>query len=461
MMFINYTAKTVINIINLKLNKERRRNGIFMRSMQITLIGVISKIIPFITFPLLTKIFSVEEIGQIDFILSIAMMATTLAVIGQDSSIIRYYNEDQNENRKVTLVSSIVTTLLLNSILLYLTYLIINNQLSIFRISENNFDEVWLFSLIIGFAWSSIVDALLRTQDNIRQYIRYIICYNVIINLPVLWLYFIKNINMSEYMYFYSVCVLISGMTSLLYVRKYIVFSQLQICSSRLIKYGWPLMVVSAISLMQPLLERVLIKVMITDLELGLYSVSLKLLMLVQLPLSLLANALLIEIIKLSKKEGGGSAVKKLTKLYTYSASAIFIIFMISIDYIVLYLYDSRYAAASIYATILALGVYVYNVGGIYSSGLILAEKTHYKLFSALITSLLSIGLGYTLVPLIGVIAIPFAFLLSKCVSIVFEIRLSYVYCQIVLSEWRDANVLLITTAILSFIVLWKLAIFL
>ena len=461
MTFISYTAKTVINIRNSKLNNERRRNGIFMQSMQITLVGVISKIIPFITFPLLTKIYSVEEIGQIDFILSLAMTATTLAIIGQDSSIVRFYNEDQNENRKVTLVSSIVATLLLNSILLYLAYSIIDNKLSIFNISENNIDEVWVLFLIIGFAWSSIVDASLRSQDNIRQYISYIIWYNGIINLPVLWLYFVRKIDIVEYLHLYSVCVLTSGIISLLYVRKYIVLSQLQICSSRLIKYGWPLMAVSAVSLMQPLIERVLIKVMISDLDLGLYSVSLKLLMLVQLPLSLLANALLIEIIKLSKKEGGGLTIRKITKLYIYSASAIFLIFIMSIDYIVLHLYDSRYAATSIYATMLALGVYVYNVGGIYSSGLILAEKTRYKLFSALIASLLSIGLGYTLVPLIGIIAIPFAFILSRCVSIVFEIRFSYVYCQIIIREWRDVNVLLIATDIFSLIVLWKLTIFL
>ncbi len=455
-MFIHSTKK-MIDIRKFWTSEKYWQNRIILDSLKITLIGILSKIIPFITFPLLAKIFSVEEIGQIDFILGLVLMATTVAILGQDSCMVRFYNLDRNEKRRTTLVSSIISTLFINSSLLCLIYYAITSIFGFQDVFGSNLSVVSILFLIVGFAWSSIIDALLRSRGDIRPYISYTIFYNMVVNLPVLWLYVTGRVNIAEYLFLYSVCVMFSGVIGLLYVKKYLAFGLLQICSVRLFKYGWPMMAVSAVALMQPLLERVLIKAMINDLELGIYSVSLKLVMLVQLPFTLLANALLIEIIKLSEKKDSESVAKKLIKAYTFFSATIFLIYILTIDYIALIIYDERYSGASVYATMLALGVYIYNVGGVYSSGLILAEKTHYKLTSAIIATILAIGLGYMLVPAIGVIAIPLAFIVSRCLSTIFEIKYSFVYSKGAIRNWTDVNVLSISAAILSLVVLLKI----
>ena len=62
--------------------------------------ALLNKSITLITFPLLTRYFSVEEFGELDFLFITLGLLVIFVGCGQDSAIFRYYNECSNEKQK-------------------------------------------------------------------------------------------------------------------------------------------------------------------------------------------------------------------------------------------------------------------------------------------------------------------------------------------------------------------------
>jgi O-antigen/teichoic acid export membrane protein len=422
------------------------------RGLIFLLFGIVSKAIPFFVFPVIANSYSVTDLGLIDLFLSLIVLVSTLALVGLDSSVIRYLDSSEIGAPSIRLISNIVTSLLVTSFVLCVLLIQLK---SYFKPEIGILGDVaggYVFAVIIGMAWSAIADVVLRCQENLGKYIIFTISSNAIIYVPILLLIDMAQLSPVRYIVVYSAAMLCSGLIGLAMINKYLNFKELRFSQVKVLQYGWPLMLVSVLSLTQPLLEKLLIKGLIDDVMLGLYAVALKLLMLVQLPITLFSNALIIEIIKLSKAEDSYPKTISLINFFALVSGLICSLFILSVDTIIGEIYDKRFMKAGDVASLLALGTFIYSVGGILSSGLILAERTRYKLVSGCLAVSISLLFSYIFISSLGILAIPLGLVVSKSFAVIFELSVSQKIYGFLESFWRDVSLYLVIIFIIVFL---------
>ncbi len=368
------------------------------------------------TFPILTRIFSVEDYGNLALANATMIIVIALAKCGITTSFIRHYPEYSSQTEKEYLYSSSlfgITSLSLCVIIIYLYALFIFRGL----ISAD------LLKVLL------IVGALILLKNLYNLYATWLRAEEKVIELS--WLGFLSKAATSFggiltcVIWIKGVYGFFIGMLAVQAVA--ILFITVYFCRRRLLKigkislsilkklyfYGYPLIFYEVSSMINDYSDRFLIKFFLGSTQVGLYSVGYNLAMYAQ---ALITAPLWMAIFPIYTKmweEDGEEKTKAFlsTLLKYYSCIAILVIFGMSLtsDCLVNVLASSKYAAASKIVPLVITSVMVYGTYHITGASFFLLKQTKRIALYTITAAAMNVVLNLYLIPKYGILGAAYA----------------------------------------------------
>jgi len=421
----------------------------------------------FISFPILTRVFSVEEYGIFGLVSVTVFILVAISKFGAQYSAVRYYNEYKiGGNEKLT---TYYTTFLTQSFLFAfataLLFLLVSRIFSKFISDPLLKDLIWIVAIL------SITGSLIIRLTNFIRVEQKTKLYNVIevirrysrLGLGLFFVfYFSKTLK-----YFFSGQILIdvlviSILIYFLFLRNKINFRNF---SSSLFKksiyYGLPLLMMELATLFFRFIDRYLIQFKLTTEALGIYTVGANLSQYVQevvfLPISLAIFPLYMEI---WTNEGKEKVELFLSKTVDYLLLlCIPIVFGVCAvgKELVVFLASNKFEQAYKIVPYIVTGTMLWGFYPIFAAGLYIQKKTKVLALTIFLISCLNVVLNLVLIPIWGIKGSAVSILISYVTLTIVIVNISFKYIKL------DINLLNIVrysiASIIMFLVVYNIVI--
>ena len=382
--------------------------------------SIMAVIFPLISFPYVSKVLQVENIGKYNFVNSIVSYYVLLASLGITTYAIREgakYRDDVENIKKFA--NQIFSINIFSTIVSYIMLII-----SIVTIPK--FQNYML--LIIIFSIQMIFNAIgVEWIYSIYEDYLYITVRSIVIQIVSLLAMFLLVRKKSDY-YTYALITVIANAGA--NVFNYI--HAKSFCKiSFTYKIDWkrhlkPIMIIFATSIATTIYvnsDMTLLGFLKTDYEVGLYSISVKIYKVVK---SLLSAVLVVSVPRLSnylgtnQKEKYNKTFNKILKtMFILVTPAVVGLYVLS-DKIVLIISDKSYLPATNSLKILTVALYFCMFGWLFNSCVLIPNKKETKVFEAtLISALLNLIANFILIPFWGQDAAAFTTLLAEACSMI------------------------------------------
>jgi O-antigen/teichoic acid export membrane protein len=135
--------------------------------------SILSRSITLLTLPMLTRHFSVEEYGLFDLFYVSVLVLITFFIFGQDSSILRYFHDEvDDDGRKRLITQTLVFQLGVFLSVVGICFLLKDFLIQAFGISNQiqNFAQVLLMIVPFGILYT-ISEVVLRLTSDLKRFL--------------------------------------------------------------------------------------------------------------------------------------------------------------------------------------------------------------------------------------------------------------------------------------------------
>lgn len=244
--------------------------------------GMVSALVGLVTFPLMTRNLSVDDYGIIGLITASTTLAVAFGKLGIQHAIVRFYAESMHNKNGNSLLAFNTTVFSLFSYLSIITTIVWvlagTFVLPRFIENENISSYFWIVSLFIILRMvGSVTWNLLRARQHSGDVSR-----STIIG-RCSYLAMLLGLLMAGYINLYSLLVafVLAEFAAVLYAtyayRQYFSFERSSYSlelTRKLLRFGFPLMILESLSLALRLIDRYMIGSVLGEKDLGLYSAS-------------------------------------------------------------------------------------------------------------------------------------------------------------------------------------------
>ena len=401
-----------------------------------------------------------------DFYIWAALFAVFLT-FGMETAFFRFYN---TEKKKDGLVSTSFLSMLFVSVVFICTIAIFFDFFQQFLDFENNSLRLKLFVGILALDTISMVPfAYLRvTNRPIRYAVIKLVNVGVIVVVNLLFLryipyflkegielpLFIKNVfSSTTTVNFIFIANILGSAISFLLLLPYLMKFKLQFdvqLLKKILGYSWPIMVAGLAYVINENLDKFLIKRMIGDTEMGIYSACYKLAIFMNLYIMAFRLGAEPFFFNQSSKKNAKHTYALIMNYFIIIGALVFIGIVGYIDILKYFINPNYWSALAIVPVILLanlfLGIY-YNLAIWYK----LTDKTRYGMYFSIIGAILTIALNLWLIPVIGIMASAYATLIAYGSMTIVSYLYGKKYYPINYNLQKIA-VYLIASAVISFI---------
>lgn len=366
------------------LNLKQRLSFLFKDSVLYGGAAAFSKSFTLITFPILTRHFSVSEYGLFDIFMVAAAMLGTFFVFGQDSAVARYFYEyDKKRVRKEIISLSLFYQFSCVLFLIPLGWVFSDKIVLLLSDAKNAQNLVKLILLQVPFlVLINFSINLLKWTFSRAKFL--IMSIGVSVAKVTALLIGIKyyNINVHDALLIILVVVAFFGFLGFLFISKWMVLPRSLSYLHRLIKYATPLGIIAVSSAFVPVMERSVVNSLIGSVELGLYAAGSKIALICMLLVGAFQTAWGPFSLSIYKQKDAIITYNIVLKAFT----ALMCIFVLALSAIanpfITLLATSEYSEASVIVFPLAMGVVIKAVSWITEIGISLSKKSHLNLYS-------------------------------------------------------------------------------
>ena len=374
----------------------------------------------FISFPILTRVFSVSDYGVLGIIGTTLLIATSIAKLGFPESILRFYAEFKYVDK----VKTFYSTLFFSSLAMATTIallLLVSTQLMRGKLEGKILNLAPLVSvLIITGGITAIMLTYLRAEQRTRFYnVIMIIQRYVSLGLGIFLIhYFIKGL------YGFYVGLIISGLAILSYLI-YVFHGRIRLnpssfswdIFSKSIKFGFPLALNELGALLLNYIDRYFIQFYVGSIGLGLYTAGYNLATYatdaVIYPIGYAMTPIYMNIL-INRGEDE-------TKTFLGNTLKFFLLISIPLAFgfiaigrdLLIFLASSKYVEANIFLPYVIIGQFFHASTLILNCGLLIRKKSHVIALITLATMILNIGLNVIMIPNFGILGAAQATLIS------------------------------------------------
>lgn len=404
-------------------------NRFFKDTIIYGIAAVLPRVINFLLVRVHTDALSADSYAiNSDFYIWAALFAVLLS-FGMETAFFRFYNA---EKKKDALVSTAFVSMLVSSLIFLIVIFSFFDFFQNFFDFKNNLLRLKLFVGILALDTISMIPfAYLRVSNRpIRYAVIKLINVGVIVIINLLFLKFIPNIlelgqdlpdviednyaNVDKVNYIFIANIFGSAISFLLlipYLLKF-KFKFDVVLLKKILSYSWPIMVAGLAYVINENLDKFLIKRMIGDTEMGIYSACYKLAIFMNL--YILAFRLGAEpfFFNQADKKNAKETYAKIMNYFVIIGALVLIGIVAYIDILKHFINPDYWGALAIVPVVLLanlfLGIY-YNLSIWYK----LTDRTRFGMYFSIIGAIITIILNLWFIPIIGIMAAAYATLIA------------------------------------------------
>lgn len=252
-------------------------NNLLKKFISFSIGGYINAIIGFFMLPFITRILSPEEYGIASLIAVFIDMLVIICSLGLDQGLVRFFYEEDEDNRGKLLYNSIFYPIIFFFILSVILF-IFKNKISFFILNKND-DFLWKIIIIsILFRLLHLFSILIiRMQQKGKMFSFFSILLKISEFLFILILYKIYKNNYKILVLASLFSFMLTSLLSVFFERKIWTFSgKEKITRRELLKYSFPLILTMALTWLFASADKLTIKYFSDLNQVGLYSSSFK-----------------------------------------------------------------------------------------------------------------------------------------------------------------------------------------
>jgi O-antigen/teichoic acid export membrane protein len=371
---------------------------------------IIPAIVGMVLIRILTSIFTHEEYGYYNIVLTTIGLIKVFSVVWLSQSVIRFYVLYKNNKQESTFLTTLLFCSITNTFVIALLALLIN---IIFFRSKISPELYGLMNLgIPASVFMSLFETLImiyRASLRPKKYSFYWICYVVIKHLVGLFLIYFAGMRV-EGIYWAFIVIPIFMFSSIfidLQLYKNIKISHLSLqLFHEFKKYGIPLALSNLSYWLLSLSDRYLLEFFRNSSEVGLYSVgysiSEKTIQFSYLFLILAATPIIVDNWERYGRESTQALIKELTRYYFLLLTPILIIFIVLPEQIFLIFADKDFIHGAKVLPFISFGTFLLGLSQYIVKGFELAKKSNYIAFIALFAGIINIVLNIIFIPHFG-----------------------------------------------------------
>jgi O-antigen/teichoic acid export membrane protein len=393
-------------------------------------IDVLSKILPFILLPVITRMLSPTEFGVYNLYNLLVGFGMPLAMLGLYVAMFREYFEKEDQQYKYDVTTTTLRIILLSSIIISVVLVVFNKIISNIIFGESTFGIIIIFSGIGVFlgAIKLPVQGPTRMQNQRKVY--------VVSGLLSSFVTYGLSLALLYFGYSYFGLIYASLFTSLImiiffWVRNKAFFlkgSFNKKIAKELFSVGLPLLPTFLIYWVYNSMDKIMITNMLGTFELGIYSVGAKMAQVSQIIYSAFAGGWQYFAFSTMKDD---DQVELNSKVFEYLAafSIMSLVFVYPfIQYIFKILFKGNFVEGYIVAPYLFLSPLLLMLFQVVTSQFVIAKKSYLATMALSLGATINVILNIFLIKTIGIEGASIATLIGYSVSILLVMLISYRY---------------------------------
>ncbi|WP_168407451.1 lipopolysaccharide biosynthesis protein [Acinetobacter indicus] len=365
-----------------------------------------SGLLGFISLPIITWFYPVEDVGRIAMLQVFMSFSVLFFCLGLDQAYVREYHEAKN---KPALLKTVFVPCLTLSILSFLLLMLYNLEMVskwLYEVPSTYLSIVSILCFVIALA-SRFLSLVLRMQErsyafSMSQLLPRIIFILIIVN--TVWLgvarntYSLITANTASVILAFLVFAWNTRSEWLLALKEKIDIHELKSAFS----FGWPLVFAGLASWGLNVMDRLFLRHFSTYTELGIYSITMSAAIVVTVFAGVFNTIWSPMVYKwMSKDEFDYEKIDNVLE-YVVSAIYFFIVLTSLFSWIIPYFLPEQYSNVQYLITVCLLGPMLYTLSEVTGIGIAVVRKTKFSMLCAIIAMLCSAILNYFLVPRLG-----------------------------------------------------------
>ena len=393
----------------------------------------------FIAFGLLARNFTPDEFGKLEFLFTAIIFIANTSIFGQDQAVGRLINDpiEKSERKKIAnhgFLIQIIYSIFLTSV----TYLIFSFLIPLKNSIFSSYSNLTFILFLIQIPFLVVINAglgLLQWSSS-RRYYAFLSVISYII--PTLLLVFIlprNSLTISQVLALYlssrfivsliaiSLCFNESFLKNLFLVKIKLI--------RRLIIFAIPLGLVVTLETFSPIIQRILIKTVLSDYDLGLFALAYKIssiILVIGSAFSAAWGPIYLNSYQDPKSKDSFIFIFKIVILISSISITLLSLFSSNL---INFLGSKEYTSAYTLILPLSIGLTIEIINDITGIGFFISKKIYYFTISYILFIFSFIGIFLFLSPIYGISSIGFSILLSYIIKnlfiTIFSNRLFYV----------------------------------
>lgn len=386
---------------------------------------IISKIIPFIMLPIVTRLMTDSYyMGINDIVVVVVSFASQIAIMGMGDAMFRLFFDKENLDYRKKVCSTALLNVIIISFTMFLILIVFNNDFSKLFFGENDLGLLIIICAVdvLVLSLNSIISAPTRMQNKrkiflivntISPLIGYCISIPLLINKQYLIALPLGSMISSILIFFVFIILNIKWFKFKMYDKS---------IAKELFKIGIPLLPTFLIYWIFSSLDRIMISKILGNSEVGIYAVGNKLASASQLIYAAFAGGWSYFAFSTMKED---KQIETVSKVFEYLALIAFTAFMFITPFtrfIFELVFEGEYIRGYKVFPYLFLSPLILMLFQTSSSQFLIIKKSWYCTLTLIIGALLNIILNYILIPTIGIQGAAIATLIGYSISVLTSI---------------------------------------
>lgn len=345
-------------------------------------VKALGKSLSLLALPVIASRLTVDEYGWFDYHFYLISVIGTLLLMGFDSGLIRFGNDERFVDSQGQLISLPIYFILISTLIVTCVYFAFSGTMQNgFMKSYSRNHALMILLGAVGYTYLLYSLTILRLKFQKVGYL--IIGLFLPISLILCLIYFIFFAKFELEKLLWGVCIIyfLNGVLGLWAIKSSFSFQRLPVNKIKIIVfYSVPMGIIVFSGLMLPLFERTYLFSSNLMIDLGAYSVGQKISLIYSMPIFIFQTAFFPRFFKDMKSNLEGNLLNAIMKHLVLLFAVFAVIIDATSETLVILLAGAEYILAETVVPYLVLGQFFIFIGTFCGIGTIVAEKSYYRL---------------------------------------------------------------------------------
>lgn len=385
--------------------------------------SALSRFVSIFTVPVLTRTFSKEEFGAIDAISVFGALIIPFLFVGMDAAIARFFFEEKEEKSRQQIISQpFFLSLCLATVFSTLLFLFAGDITKLYLKTDAYEVEFQIMAITLPFSFlTSFSMSLLKWTFERKKFL--IVSIGNSLATVVLVLFFVVGLDQGPAYIFYAALLakVVFSVFGIVYIKKWIVKTRGLTRLPELLRFGFPLMIVSFLVALVPSIDRYIITTKLTLDDLGIYALGLKVVTVLLIIDRGIQTAWGPFAYATFRDPNAGNTFNLILKFFSITLSAV-VLLLVTFEKALIHLFGSEdYNDSHIVVVVLGFALVARSLTAISGIGIELSKKTEYHIISYAIGIIVGFLLMDSLAYPFGILGVAFGFMVSRLIVFVSE----------------------------------------